>query len=399
MEFAGLLLLALVLAGASSRRKTEDEAPGSSAAPPDAPAAPPDAPAASDGGDLVKTTLGILGSLVTGGGATAATTGGTATGAAGALTATKTAVTTTAVTAGSVTFGTVFVGVIANPIAWVVAVLIATRISQGMAHHKTWASWLLNCNANAEGLHAFEREAMPELLKGQTYTREEVRDGRLDLFRSGVDPIKVQGWRTVFRYVESQGLEIATWQLRAQAMHYLTWRAFFAYWMIRHWHVVNPESDFGMSPRKRAGLYERELTGVGGLDHIPMPHGRTEAPRVDPNEPWPGDPRELRGVGIAEDTAGLTPLQLKVAEFAGLLEALYCLRWDPRFAIDADRNWYARDVFEACKLGQLGVTLQGEWFNFDPAVWGAPLAINPLRIKNREKKAVMLNGADAGAPT
>lgn len=389
MEFAGLLLLALVLAGASSRRKTEDEAPGSSAA-------PPDAPAASDGGDLVKTTLGIVGSLVTGGGATVATTGGTATGTAGALTATKTAVTTTAVTAGSVTFGTVFVGVIANPIAWVVAVLIATRISQGMAHHKTWASWLLNCNANAEGLHAFEREAMPELLKGQTYTREEVRDGRLDIFRSGVDPIKVQGWRTVFRYVESQGLEIATWQLRAQAMHYLTWRAFFAYWMIRHWNVVNPESDFGMSPRKRAGLYERELPGVGGLDHIPMPHGRTEAPRVDPGEPWPSDPRELRGTGIAEDS--LSEEQRKVAEFAGLLDALYCLRWDPRFAIDADRTWYARDVFTACKLEQLGVTLSGEWFHFDPKIWTAALSVNPLRIKNREKGAVLLNGADAGAP-
>lgn len=366
MEFAALLLLGLVLMG---KRTPPRESPGGASTPGGqeagkTPTAPP--------------LLGVVGSLAAGAKALAGAGGTTAT----------TAATATATGAGAVSTGAVVALTLGNPLAWVVGVFIGTRVSQGMALHKTWASYLLNLNANAEGLASYEAARMRERLKPGSYTVESVRDGRLDLYVSGVDPIKFQGFREVFRYVPERDEPEKLWGLRFAAYEYLRVRAAVAYRMLTGWQVAKPEADFGMSPRKREGLYEAEAPGVGGLDAVPAPWGKTEAPRQDTTEPWP-PVEQLRGVGIIAAPDYASESDLRAARFAGVLEALQALQWDPRFAIDADAEAYAENVYRTAVEGLgLDVGLDGEWLTFPAESWGTQVAVSPARIKRRERGAI-----------
>lgn len=440
---AAAAALSLLVVAALSR-------PRASAPPPPAPstggggAGAPPSSSGSGGGDVPGAVAGALGAALpvvaplittlvgggTAGGAAAvggATTGGVVTSstvATSTVTGTGTgtaAASTTAAVAG--VGGSSLAASIAGPgiiVGVVLLFIIADKVVRAQENDKDWQSYLLNLNANANGLNrmeAFLAEAYFRAAK-QKWVSTTVRDFRMDRLINGTKT-KQQGWAEYLRpaplALPSSGFGVSLnaaiaqtapvplevkQRVRGIVFRYLRHRARHAYALMKAWNVVTPPADWGVSQAQLFHAYEDELYRrdaapgdyygpVGGLLNVPSAFGgQTVTPRQNAAEPLPHY-LELVGNEVNGEFANLvTDDDEKVARFLAICETLKVLRWDPRPGIEGDGATYASNVLNALQHfanvpggAVAGLSLVGEELVLDPATYGVAMRINPRNIK------------------
>jgi len=384
---------------------------GGGAPEPKPPASSPP-PSGGDGGKsplggLVTAGLGLLGTLVGGGGtagagATAAAAGsgvavgGSTSGGGGAAAGAGVGV------AAAFPLGAVTVALLANPIAWAVYFLIASKVVQAQEGEKTWQATLRYLNASARELHGFEQSLTGAILKqrGINYgTPLQQRDRRLDRTIQGLN-VTLEGWRTTYRFVPVPGMGETWRKVRALSLEYLRLRAGHGYRMMSYYlpGLEGSEANWSVGEGKLNVMYEDatmpgSMPGIGGLLQIPLAAGGpTERPRLN-NTEYPEDPAQLRAVG-AEPLNNLSAEDLQLARFLALSEAIFALRFDPRPIIDLDADNYARDTMKALGTGPInnrvpleGLSTRGGLIFTDPNVYGMAVGFNPQAIRQHTNAA------------
>lgn len=414
-----------------------------------------DAPPKGGGlpGLLADVLPGVIGLLGGGGGAAGAGGGGAAGGAgagagAGAGGGTPAGVVggTTVGLGGSSVLGPVMVGLLANPAAWAIYILIASKVVQAQENDKDFQSQLFALNCSARALHDFEQAATKQILKtrglvelpedvlpqqvgkplNSIYRVHQQRDQRLDQPRLG-SRVTLQGWRSTYKFPWQPGDETLFRKVRYLALEYLKLRAGHGYRMLRYWkpEVSAPAGmGDGLTEHVLHRMYETpgmpgNMPDVGGLLHIPLAaEGVTRTLRRN-NDVYPNDPLQLRPPPYeAEPVNEVVASDLQMVRLAALLDAVHVVRWDPRPIIDLDAQRYAEDVSNAlgsvryASDGKLmtsrtpleGLSCRNGFLFLDPAVFGTvadeqgvsrAIAVDPQAIRqtdfgNTRRKVVLV---------